>query len=65
MYSVISMRQELMQATLDDEEFARELDQKYAQDQAEVYSLSAEADDVWEDLTGDFFTTLFQELDRF
>jgi hypothetical protein len=64
MYSVISITQELMQDTLDDEELARDLDQKHAQNQyqAEFSSLSAEVDDVWEDLTGDFFTTLFNDL---
>jgi len=67
MYSVISITQELMQDALDDEELARELDQKHAQNQyqAEFSSLSAEVDDVWEDLTGDFFTTLFKDLDRY
>jgi len=68
MFSMTLIMPELMLESLDDEEFADEYDQKqvsdWGQNQAEEYFLSDEVDDVWEDVTGDFFTTLFQDLDR-
>lgn len=68
MFSMTLIMPELMLESLDDEEFADEYDQKrvsdWGQNQAEEYFLSDEVDDVWEDVTRDFFTTLFQDLDR-